>query len=56
MPVESVVVGSIDVKALYPLLRIKAAARVVAEEIVKAEIDYQGVDYNAAGAYLATVL
>ena len=54
--VETVALGSMDVKALYPSLRIKAAAKVVAEEIMKAEIDYQGVDYNAAGSYLATVL
>ena len=49
--VESMAIGSMDVKTLYPWLSIKEAAKVVAEEII-----YQGVDMRIAGAYLATVL
>lgn len=54
--VESMPIGSIDVKALYLSLRIKEAAKVVAEEIIKSKVDYQGGDMRIAGVYLATIL
>ena len=54
--VQELVIGSMDVRALYPSLDIEASARIVSEEIIKSEIEYRGVDIKLAGVYLATAL
>ena len=53
---QDIALGSMDIKALYLSLRIKEAVKVVADEILKAEVDYIDSDMKVAGAYLATVL
>ena len=53
---KDLAIGSMDVKALYSSLNIGTAAKVVAEKIVKSEIEYAGADMSVAGAYLASVM
>ena len=53
---DSIMVGSMDVEALYPSIHQREGARIVAEEIVKSDIKYEGVDVRKAAVYLATTL
>ena len=46
-------IGSLDVKALYPSLKIKECARICREEVMKSEVVFEGVDYRWATQYLA---
>ena len=48
------VLGSIDVRALFPSLRIKEAAAICARQVRESPITFQGVDYRAATLFLAT--
>ena len=50
---EGHVVGSMDVKALYPSLDVEETARIVCEEFRKMETEVVGVDYEELGLYLA---
>ena len=54
--VRDCVVGSMDVRALYPSLQIEAAAKVVMKQIQELDGVYDGADTILAGVYLATVL
>ena len=51
---EKLVVGSLDVKALYPSLDIPFTAKIVANEFLKSEvnIEKESVDYRELGIYL----
>ena len=48
-------IRSMDVVALYPSLDQEESARIVAESIIESDVQYDGVDYDIAGVYLATV-
>ena len=50
---DDFVLGSMDVKALYPSIHIEDAIQVVCEEFMKAEVVVNGVDYEELGLYLA---
>ena len=47
------VVGSLDVKALYPSLELDFAIDVVCDEFYKSGITIQGVEYQELGLYLS---
>ena len=49
---KRVVVGSLDVEALYPALDIEIVARECAEEIIESGIEFIEVDTHKAGIYL----
>ena len=46
-------IGSLDVKALYPSLDIDATAEIVIEMFVESEFQVEGIDYSELGLYLA---
>ena len=52
-PSRNIMVGSMDVVALYPSIDQRLGARIVAEEFLKSGIEVQGVDYRAASIYLS---
>ena len=47
------VVGSLDVKALYPSLDVEFTAEIVAKEFRESQFEVEGVDYKELGLYLA---
>ena len=49
-------VGSMDVEALYPSIHQQEGARIVAEEIVKSDIEYEGADIRKAAVYIAATM
>merc|ERR1712240_688796 len=51
---EKLIVGSLDVKALYPSLDISFSAKVVSEEFIlsKVSMDIESIDYRELGLYL----
>ena len=55
-PQDEVIIGSLDVKALYPSLDIDATADVVVETFVNSEFEVEGVDSQELGLYLAVNL
>ena len=50
---EDMIVGSLDVKALYPNLDIKKTAEVAAETFYESDFEVEGVDWRELGLYLA---
>ena len=46
------VLASIDVEALFPSIDQKVSARMVAKELVRNGVKYQGADINLAAQYL----
>ena len=50
---EDDIVGSADVKALYPSIPVDDAIDIVADEFEKKEIKIEGIDYEELGLYLA---
>ncbi len=50
---EEVVIGSADVKALYPSLDIGFTIEIVCEEFIRSVISFEGVDSEELGLYLA---
>ena len=48
------VIGSMDVKALYTSLDQLAAAKDIKEEFIRSELEVTNVDYRAAAVYLAS--
>ena len=48
---ESVFVGSLDAKALFPSLKIKESAKLVARRVQEAEVKFENVDYKWASMY-----
>ena len=50
---ESVFVGSLDAKALFPSLKIKESAKLVARRIQDAEVKFENVGYKWASMYFA---
>ena len=49
----NVVIGSLDVKALYPSLDLDFTIDVVSEEFYQSEVKIDGVDYDELGLYLS---
>ena len=49
----SIIVGSLDVKALYPSLDINATADVMVKEFMESEFDIEETDVSELGLYLA---
>ena len=50
---EDDVLGSADVKALYPSIPVEDAVVIVAEEFQKKQIKIEGIDYEELGLYIA---
>ena len=46
-------IGSLDVKALYPSVDIDATGEIVIEMFVESEFQVEGIDYSELGLYLA---
>ena len=49
----NIVVGSADVKALYPSLELEFAIDVVCKEFAKSGVKVEGVNYTEVGLYIA---
>ena len=47
------VIGSLDVKALYPNLDVGFTAEIVAKEFRESQFEVEGIDYKELGLYLA---
>ena len=45
-----------DIEALYPSIHQKDGPRIVAEEIIRSDLRYEGVDVRKAAIYLAATL
>ena len=54
--VRDVMVGSMDVVALYPSIDQKVGAQIVAEELVRNQVTYKGVDMEKVVQYLAATM
>ena len=54
--VQDLMVGSLDVVALYPSIDQKVGARIVAEEMLRNGVRYRGVDIHKAVRYLAATM
>ena len=50
---EDAIIGSLDVKALYPSLDIDFAVEVVSTEFYNSEVKIENIDYEELGLYLA---
>ncbi|KAL8613584.1 hypothetical protein ACOMHN_022003 [Nucella lapillus] len=50
---NDVVIGSLDVKALYPSLDVGFTAEIVAKEYRESQFEIEGIDYREVGLYLA---
>ena len=50
---EDIIVGSADVKALYPSLDVESCAKIVSEMFVESDVKVEGVDSEEIGLYLA---
>ena len=53
---DNTVVGSLDVRALYPSLDQRGSAEAVETFIMNSQVDVKGVDYRAVQVYLASNL
>ena len=53
---QSTMVGSLDVKALYPSIDQKEAAEMVGNLVLKSRLKISGIDFRAAQVYLASNL
>ena len=54
--IKDIVVGSLDVEALYPSIDQIQGPRIVAEEVMKSPLKFDNIDTHLLGVYLATVL
>ena len=54
--IKDILVGSLDVEALYPSIDQKEGPRIVADEILKSPLKFESVDTHILGVYLATVM
>ena len=54
--IKQVVIGSLDVEALYPSIDQVQGPRIVAQEIAKSLLTFETVDTHLLGVYLATVM
>ena len=53
---KEAMVGSLDVKSLYPSLDQEGAAEMVSQLVLRSRMKFPGVDYRAAQVYLASTL
>ena len=53
---ESMVVGSLDVEALYPSIKTMEAGRIARDCIQKSSLKLEGIDYRWALVYLALTM
>ena len=53
---KEVMVGSLDVEALYPSIDQKEGPRIVAMEVLKSKIDISNINYHLAVVYLGTTM
>ena len=53
---KKVMVGSLDVEALYPSIDQKEGPRIVAQEVLKSKIDIENINYHLAVVYLGTTM
>ena len=51
---QKVIITSMDVVALYPNLRIERCAVEVGKEMEESEIEYENVDYELGGRFIAS--
>ena len=53
---REIMLGSLDVEALYPSIDQKEGPRIVAEEILKSKVKFHNINYHLAAVYLAVTL
>ena len=53
---KEIMVGSLDVEALYPSIDQKEGPRIVAQEILKSKVKFENINYHLAAVYLAVTL
>ena len=53
---ENVIVGSMDIEALYPSLDTKRAGEVVRDRILAFQLKFDGIDWRWALVYLALTM
>ena len=56
MGIKNGVLGSMDVEALFPSIDQEDSARIVAEEMIKHGVEYEGVDVRLATHYLGVCM
>ena len=54
--ITEVVIGSLDVVALYPSIDQEEGPKIVADEIRKSDLKYENVDMHLIGVYLGTMM
>ena len=54
--IKEVMVGSLDVEALYPSIDQKEGPRIVAREVLKSNVDIGNINYHLAVVYLGTTM
>lgn len=54
--VKNVVIGSLDVIALYPSISQTEGLKIITEEVMKSQIDYENVDMHLCGLYIDMML
>ena len=54
--VKKVMVGSLDVEALYPSIDQKEGPWIVANEVQKSKIQFENVNYHLSAVYLGTTM
>ena len=53
---KKIMVGSLDVEALYPSIDQKEGPRIVSEEVLKSKVKFQNINYHLAAVYLGTTM
>ena len=54
--VQEIMLGSLDVEALYPSIDQREGPRLVSEEIRKSKLKFENIDYQLAAVYLGSTL
>ena len=49
-------VGSLDVEALYPSIDQKGGPRLVSEEVLKSNLNFENINYHLAAVYLGSTM
>ena len=53
---REIMLGSLDVEALYPSIDQKEGPRIVAQEILKSKVKFENINYHLAVVYLGLVM
>ena len=49
---NNLMVGSLDVEALYPSINTTVAGRICKDKVIKSSATFEGIDYKSASIYL----